>query len=122
MGRLKIRYFVAKRQKGGRSLYYWQPSRALRNEGFAPRRLSNVFGEAIRQAEELNRQVDGWRGGTTEIANCHKTGTIPYVAGLYRQSEQFTELRSPKHRNRLLQHLEAWSARAKHPLLRPTVS
>ena len=29
MSRVKIRYFVEKPQKGGHSLFYWQPSAAL---------------------------------------------------------------------------------------------
>src|SRR5918999_582030 len=65
MGKFRVRYLVAKRQKS-RILYYWQPNKPLRDAGFLPRRLAertNDLADAIREAEGLNRELDAWRAG-----------------------------------------------------------
>lgn len=118
MSRVKIRYFVEKPQKGGHSLFYWQPSAALVRAGFMTRRLAegtNHKGEALKQAEALNRQLDAWRGGKDAVPS--RVGTIPWLIRLYMADEAFTQLQaatkiSYEHRMRLI---EKWSERAGHP-------
>jgi integrase len=117
MSRVKVRYFVEKKQKG-HTLYYWQPSKALRAAGFPTRRLaegSNDRGEAIKQAEALNHQLDAWYGGKNAIPN--RAGTIPWLISRYMEDERFTQLRpmSRAHYVSDLRPLEAWSERAGHP-------
>lgn len=58
MATLKIRHLV---QKQGR--FYWQPSAALRAEGWRPMRLPDDAGEAMAKAEALNAELDAWRAG-----------------------------------------------------------
>jgi integrase len=117
MSRVKVRHFVEKKQKG-HTLFYWQPSKALRAAGFTTRRLaegSNDRGEAIKQAEALNRQLDAWYGGKAVVPN--RRGTIPWLIGIYREDERYTGLRDSTRRNYedYLRVLEQWSERAGHP-------
>jgi integrase len=119
VGRVKIRYLVTKRQKS-RTLYYWQPTRVLREAGFLPRRLAertNDIVDAVREAEELNRQLDAWRTGHAPVPI--QPGTMPWLVKLYRADERYTSLR-PKTQagyDQCIGVIEAWSGRAGHPPL-----
>jgi hypothetical protein len=120
MGKFSVRYLVAKRQKG-HTLFYWQPNRVLREAGFLPRRLAeraNDLADAIREAEDLNRQLDAWRAGHQPVPI--QPGTIPWLIRLYREDPRYTDLALSSQRsydNRLAT-IEAWSARAGHPPIR----
>lgn len=59
---MKIRHLVIKKGAAG-DLHYWQPSAELRFYGWLPRRLPDDRAEAVRQAEQLNADVDAWRQG-----------------------------------------------------------
>ena len=92
MGRFKVRYLVAKRQKA-HTLFYWQPVRVLRKLGFNTRRLAertNRLEEAIIEAERLNHELDRWREGLSEPTL--ESGTLPWLVELYRTTELYTEL------------------------------
>jgi integrase len=117
MGKFRIRYLVAKRQKG-RTLYYWQPNKPLRAAGFLPRRLAertNDVADAIREADALNRQLDAWRAGSERSRV--PPGSLPCLIRLYRQDPRFTELAALTQQayDYHLRTIEAWSERAGHP-------
>lgn len=118
MGKVKIRHLVAKPQKGGHTLFYWQPSRDLRKAGFLPRRLAertNSLADAVQEAEALNRDLDAWRMGTqpTQIA----PNTLPWLTRLYRNDSRYTELAAKTRRSydQCIESVLDWSARAQHP-------
>lgn len=67
MAKVKVRYFVEKPGAAG-PLYFWQPSKALRDLGWKSQRLPDIRTEAIARAEELNAQLDAWRAGTPGTA------------------------------------------------------
>jgi hypothetical protein len=118
MGRIKVRYLVVKRQKG-HPLFYWQPNRALREVGWLPRRLAartNDIVDAIKEAEELNAQLDAWRSGV-EKKVAAPLGSLPSLIKMYRQDHRFTSLTPDVQRNYgyHLGAIEAWSERAGHP-------
>jgi Phage integrase family len=119
MGSVKIRYLVEKRQKS-RTLYYWQPARVLRASGFEPRRLAertNDLADAVREAEELNRQLDAWRAGQGRPPI--QPGTMPWLVKLYRADERYTSLAAltQKGYDQHIRVIEQWSARAGNPPL-----
>lgn len=118
MTHLKIRHLVAKKQKAGHALYYWQPPKALREMGFLPRRLAertNDLAEAITEAERLNAELDAWRAGL--LPQVLKPYTIPWLIKQYRADESFTDLKPKTQQgyNQCLKEIEAWSQRAGHP-------
>ena len=119
MGKFRVRYLVAKRQKS-RVLFYWQPNRPLRDAGFLPRRLAertNDLADAIREAEALNRELDAWRAGQQPVPV--QPGTIPWLVKLYRSDPRYTDLAAKTQRgyDQCLAIIEAWSERAGHPPL-----
>jgi hypothetical protein len=118
MGKFSVRYLVAKRQKS-RILYYWQPNKTLRAAGFLPRRLAertNDLVDAIREATELNRQLDAWRAGS-ERNRYAPPGSLPWLIRAYQQDARFTGLAASTQQayGYHLATLEAWSERAGHP-------
>jgi len=120
VGSVKIRYLVEKRQKS-RVLYYWQPARVLRKAGFEPRRLAertNDLADAVREAEDLNRQLDAWRTGQGPAPI--QPGTMPWLVKLYRSDDRYTGLaaRTQRSYDQHIRVIEAWSARAGHPQLK----
>ena len=117
MGKIKVRYLVIKRQKG-HALYYWQPTRLLRTEGWLTRRLAertNDLSDAIREAESFNAELDAWRKGET-VDTAPKEGTIPWLIQHYQQSDKYSELAASTRKNydKNLKEIEAWSARTGH--------
>jgi integrase len=117
MGKFKVRYLVAKRQRG-HWRFYWQPNKALRAAGHLPRRVAsrtNDIVDAIKEAEELNAQLDAWRSGAEKVAA--PPGSLPWLIRMYRQDARFTDL-TPLARRHYEYHLatiEAWSERFGHP-------
>ena len=91
MAKFKIRHLVAKPQKGGHMLFYWQPSKSLREADFRPRRLAertNNQVDAIAQAEALNAEVDQWRAGLGQ--ETAPPDSIPWLIRLYRSDDAYT--------------------------------
>ena len=118
MGRFKVRYLVAKRQKR-HSIYYWQPNKRLRGEGFLPCRLAertNSLSDAIQEAEVLNVELDAWRAGELDDPS-PKENTIPWLTRHYQRSEKYDALapKTQKGYDECMKVIEAWSARAGHP-------
>ena len=117
MGKFPIRYLVAKRQKG-HTLYYWQPSGALREFGFLTRRLAertNRLEDAINEANRLNDELDRWRSGRGE--RTLEPGTLLWLVKLYRDTELYGDL-APKTQRSYEQgiaQLEVWSKERRHP-------
>jgi len=121
MARPKIRYLVAKLQKGGHMLYYWQPAATLRSAGFLPRRIAeatNTLTDAIAEAERLNAQLDAWRAGVQPVPL--KPETIPWLVRHYQTDPRYTDLaeKTKQSYDWCMKVLEAWSERAGHPPLR----
>jgi integrase len=117
MRKLKIRYLVEKRQKG-HSLWYWQPTRTLLAAGWLTRRLAertNDLADAVREAEQINRELDAWRRGTKGIAAA--PGSLPDIIRRYQSDEAFNKmnLTSQRHVMRRCKFIELWSERAGHP-------
>lgn len=117
MGKLKIRYLVVKPQKG-HPIFYWQPNKALREAGFLPRRIAertNDIVDAVREAEDLNAQLDAWRSGAEKVAA--PPGSLPWLIRLYRADHRYTDLRDRTRGDyeSYLRRIEAWSDRAGHP-------
>jgi hypothetical protein len=107
MSDLKPRYFV---EKGGR--FYWQPSAKLIGAGWrAPPPLSRERAVALRQAEELNRQLDAWRERQkTPVSS--RNGTVPWLIERYLASPEFDRIRDRTKRDYRCNfaRLAKWSA------------
>lgn len=119
MRKIKIRHLVEKRQKG-HSLFYWQPTMALRSAGFLTRRLAertNILADAIVEAEKLNAEVDAWRAGT--VPSVIEAGTVPWLIRKYQADPWYKQRAAKTQRgyDQCLSRLEAWSKRAGHPQL-----
>ena len=117
MGPRKIRFLVGKRQRGGHTLWYWQPSSALRKLGYMPLRLAertNAEAEAIIEAIRLNAELDAERAGKRPLPR--QPGTMPWLIDRYRTDPQFVALKQNTKRGyeQWFAIIEAWSARAGH--------
>ncbi len=62
MGNVKVRYYTVRR-RNGRAIGYWQPSKAMREEGFALVSCGDDGPAAWRIAEEWNARWDAYRTG-----------------------------------------------------------
>ena len=92
MGRVKARYLVTRRQKGG-TLHYWQPTDKLIAAGFRARRLSNDPAEAFTQAEEENRRLDAWRkGAPLSSGPKHRSDSLFALDAMFQRSDEFRNL------------------------------
>jgi integrase len=121
MGKFKVRYLVIKPQKGGHALYYWQPARVLRQFGFNTRRLAertNRLGDAVVEAERLNRELDRWREGLGQ--STIEPGSLPWLVKLYRNTELYTGLAEKTQRSyeQGIALLETWSKERENPPVR----
>ena len=108
MARIKIRYLVSKpgrrQPDGSREMrWIWQPSLALRAQGWTPRRLRDDNGypiidplAAAAAAEALNAQLDGARtgalAGPEPTAKGRVRGTMGWAIQEYCQSERYRRL------------------------------
>lgn len=103
MASIKVRHLVAKVQ-GATTRWYWQPSAALRAQGWRPERLPQDRAAAMAAAEARNAEVDAWRQGTgaapatapggapaRQAAPAH--GTLAYVVQDYRRHRTFLALK-----------------------------
>ena len=121
MARVKIRYLVEKRQ-GDHALFYSQPSRSLRAQGWFPRRLArgtNNYLDAIKEAESLNGEVDAWRKNQL-VALPPQESTLPWLIRRYEQEPSFKELAISTQRGygQCLRIIEQWSREAANPPLK----
>lgn len=85
--KLTPQFFVAKDTAGGMR-YYWQPSAALRKEGWKPITLSTDLGAAINEAVEQNKEVARIRAGGDKPADAPAIvirGTIDAIIDSYRR-------------------------------------
>lgn len=114
----KIRYFVSKPQTSGRTLHYWQPSASLRTHGFLPRRLSNDLDTAIREAIELNKELDAWRKPEQQDASqpLRPGSPISKLIEAYKKDPAFTKKAFATQRSykQCLERIEAWAG--DHPI------
>ncbi len=113
MGKIKIPYFVAKKNRDGGERYYWQPSQELRADGWRSERLPDTLTGAIERAKALNEQVAAWRygngaaNGTGEKSA--RPGSIHDLVLRYKKSRFFTSKRPATQRgyNWALAQIEA---------------
>lgn len=102
---MRIRFMI---EREGR--LYWQPSTALRAEGWRIERLPDDWAAAVARAQALNRQVDAWRAGRAppaEAAEAVKAvrprpklappGSVGALIADYKTSRWYQDLR-PKTR------------------------
>ena len=66
MAKIDVPYLRMRPGARGRVLFYWEPSTKLRHAGWAVRRLSDDINTAVCQAQEINQQLEAWRGGGTD--------------------------------------------------------
>lgn len=108
MASIEIRYF-AKRPRGNRNgggfRYFWQPSKSLIAEGWKMMRLSDDEVEAMRQAEQKNRELDDWRAGRITSPTTESMGTVDALISLYLNSRDFAE-KKPSTKRSYLQALK----------------
>ena len=96
------RHLVIKTGRGGRPLFYWQPSPSLRRLGFGPRRLSDDPAIARREAEELNAEADRYRDLLARGAFAGvKPGTVRWLIAQYRAHDDYLLLAEATRRSYL---------------------
>lgn len=115
------RYLVTKPGRAGTMRYFWQPSRALRKEGWRPRRLPDDPAEAAAMAIALNAELDASRlAARTDAApiDARRNLTLDQLIHRYRADPAFLELRPKTRRGyeQCLELLRQWAGDA--PLLR----
>ena len=72
--KIKVPYLVARRGRGGVTRFFWQPSVALRAQGWRPVLLGSEDLAAIAGARKLNAEMRAWRVGKRPIsANDNRT-------------------------------------------------
>jgi integrase len=78
---------------------------------------TNSLIDAIREAENLNAELDSWRAGL--VPAVVKAGTLPWLVKLYRADGAYTDLRAKTQTgyDQCIREIEAWSERAGHPPL-----
>ena len=115
---IRIPYLIAKRQKNGRTLHYWQPATRLRQFGWRSKRLSDDLGAAIEEARALNASLNAWRAGEQEHGV--RPETLPWLIRLYRTDERYLKLAPTTRRgyDQSLKLVENWSKKAANPPLR----
>ncbi|WP_022729740.1 tyrosine-type recombinase/integrase [Fodinicurvata sediminis] len=120
MAQIKVRYFVEKPGRNGGRRFFWQPSRTLRELGWAPRRLARATDsreEAIAEAEALNRELDAWRGSggvAVQTRQGPPPGSVADLIRRYKASPKFKSLRpkTQKDYRAHLQLIEDWAGPA----------
>lgn len=111
MAILKIRYLIARPNKGGKTRYYWQPDKTLAQAGWKMRRLSDVLTEAMVQAQEINQSLDQWRLNAAEGPVNNRPGTIDALIEKYKQSRKYKEKadKTRKDYNYYLDRISEWA-------------
>jgi integrase len=72
LARKRIRYLTERPGPAG-PRYFWQPSAALRAQGWKLTRLPDTLAGAVAMAEDLNAKLDAWRAGQGDAPG----GTAP---------------------------------------------
>lgn len=111
MAKIDILYLVAK-TRGGRLLYYWQPSVKLKAHGWKSVPLGRAFDVAIDKARALNRQVEDWQTGGAkprEVRKIVQSGTGQLLIDRFR-AEHLPKLKPNTRRDygSKLRTLERW--------------
>lgn len=99
------RYFTVKRNRDGSERYYWQPSAALRREGFVPRRLEGADRfDAMRACAVINADLAAALGDAPAQAAARPSAahaadiTLAAVIARYQAGARFARL---SHRTQL---------------------
>lgn len=87
MANLKVRHLV---KVAGH--YYWQPSAALRQQGWKARRLPDSLEAAIAEAEKVNDELDKWRSGNVEVKSVPVINSVAALISTYKLSRNYTKL------------------------------
>jgi len=109
MARIKIRYLTERSARRGGVRRFWQPSAALRTDGWRMVRLPDDPAAAIAEAERLNALLDAWRRGEDmrdvippAVKAPHRIRpairTVDALIADYRAAEDFTRLRASTRR------------------------
>jgi integrase len=115
LAKVRIRYFVRKRdRRGGEIYFYWQPSAELNRQGWRTVRLSSDLQQALIEAQQQNQRLDSWRRG--EIETEITPDTIPWLIRLYVKDDRYTSLAATTRigYDYCLRIIEKWSQRAGH--------
>lgn len=96
MARITVRYLITKPGAAGTVRFFWQPSLALRAEGWRARRLPDGEAAAFAEAGRLNAALDAWReglgpspAGETSI----RSGSVDALIADYKASRHFRDRR-----------------------------
>lgn len=96
MAQIKVRFLTPRPGANGIDRWFWTPSPELRVFGWRNTRLAadtGRRGDAIREAERLNSEVDAWRaeggGAVTGISRRARAGTWNALIDLYKSDDYF---------------------------------
>jgi hypothetical protein len=113
------RYMLAKRLKDDRIAYYWSPHKRDFKSGCTMRReaLGKDYATAIDRAELLNKHLDSWRQGRTDLRCLDhgvRFGTLAWLFERYRRSPAFDRVseRSRPEYTRALARIEDLKTKA----------
>lgn len=95
--------YVIERRTGAGIRYYWQPSKAMREQGCLAARLSDNRADAIREGEIKNAEYDTRRWGVKDDGP--RPGSISFVVAHFLKSGKFTE-RAPATRKDYQKHAD----------------
>jgi integrase len=98
MASVAIRYLRIRARKDGVA-YYWIPSKALRNAGFAIRRLDDDRAIAITQAEQLNATLDAYYAGKPIEPAGPAPGTLAWADQQFQNGLDFSRLQERTRRD-----------------------
>jgi integrase len=99
MATVKIRHLV---ERGGR--WYFQPTRAMKNQGFQPLAFGDDIAEALATTQRLNEEWDAVRK-RGPAAPGEVPGTVKWLIRDYKCSDWFTDL-APRTREEVDRHIE----------------
>lgn len=88
MASIRIPCLVGKKNKGGITSWYWQPSATLAKAGWKALTLGKDEGAAIVAARKRNDEVEAWKlggGKPDEIKQRIQTGTVNALVARYRK-------------------------------------
>lgn len=91
MGDDRIRHLLVKSRPGRRILYFWNPSKTLRNLGLRPEALGTEYQKAKARALELNQTADELRRFTQQGENGPAPGSTSRLFREYQKSAEFAE-------------------------------
>lgn len=72
-----IRYLTPVKRAKGRTIYKWEPSKSLRDAGFATVMFDENYLAAAAKAEALNAELDAWRLGAAHVTDKSTHKHIP---------------------------------------------